>query len=261
MNCGCETIICRKDPPLGTITLNRPEVLNAINGMMFDEILEAVEDFKTDSRIRVVIINSACERAFSSGIDVAYVKDIKPWGARQVGKKLHEVFGAIRLLEKPVIVAIDGLCLGAGLELAISCDLLIATDRARFGLPNINVGIPAIVEAAILPQVIGVLSAKELCFTGQFWDAEKAERRGLLNEAVPPPELSRAARRWAEQIGTKSPLALATQKDIINKWMTTDLETAIDYSINTVAINWMTRDQKEGMGAFLEKRKAEFEGE
>ncbi len=261
MKCGCETIICQKAPPLGTITLNRPDVLNAINGTMLDEILEAVEDFKTDRTIRVVIVDSACERAFSSGIDVAYVKDLKPWEARLVGKKLHKVFGAIRLLEKPVIVAIDGLCLGAGLELALSCDILIATDRSRFGLPNINVGIPAIVEAAILPQAIGIIGTKELCFTGEFWDAEKAERRGLLNEVVSPPELPEAVKRWAEKIAAKSPLALATQKDIINKWMTTDLETAIDYSINTVAINWMTRDQKEGMSAFLEKREAEFKGE
>lgn len=256
-----ETIIYRKEPPAGTITLNRPGVLNAINGKMLNEIIEVVEDIKDDKKIKVVVFNSGCERAFSSGIDVAFVKDLDQWGARDVGKLLHKAFGAIRFLEKPVVAIIDGLCLGAGLELAISCDILIATKRSSFGLPNINVGIPAIVEAAILVQAIGIFGTKELCFTGEFWDGEKAEKRGMLNALTSPDNLDNEAKKWIEKLGSKSPLALATQKDIINKWMTTDLETAIDYSINTVTINWKTGDQKEGMGSFLEKRKARFKGE
>ncbi len=256
-----KTVIFKKEPPYARITLNRPDVLNAINDVMLNEIIEIIKSVEEDKDIRILIINSNCERAFSSGIDVAFVKDLELWGARDIGRLLHRAFSAIRLLEKPVIAGIDGLCLGAGLELAISCDILIATERSRFGLPNINVGIPAIVEAAILVQAIGIFGTKELCFTGENWDADKAFKRGLLNEVVRNGSLEESLKRWSEKFASKSPLALATQKDIINKWMTTDLETAIDYSINTVVLNMLSKDQKEGMTAFLEKRKAEFKGE
>jgi len=256
-----QTILFRPQPPLATITLNRPDVLNAIDGKMLQELQDAIQRIEREKALRVVVINSACEKAFSSGIDVAYVKDIDVWGGRRVAQALHKTFAAVRSLEKPVIAAIDGLCLGAGLELAVSCDILIATERSKFGLPNINIGIPAIVEAAILPHALSIFAVKEMCFTGEFWDAQKAERKGLLNALVPPEKLKDEVQRWADKLAEKSPLALATQKDIINKWMTTDLETAIDFSINTVTMHWSTRDQKEGMSAFLEKRKAKFMGE
>lgn len=255
-----ETILFRRTRPRATITLNRADVLNAINGTMLLEIQDVVDRIAPDQEVRVLVIDSACDRAFSSGIDVAYVKDISVWGGREVAKQLHRTFGALRFLEKPIIAAIDGLCLGAGLELAISCDILIATERSRFGLPNINVGIPAIVEAAILPRALSIFDVKELCFTGEFWDASKAERRGLLTRLVPADGLSMEVDAWVAKLSEKSPLALATQKDIINKWLSTDLETAIDFSINTVTIHWSTKDQQEGMAAFLEKRKPKFEG-
>jgi len=119
----------------------------------------------------------------------------------------------------------------------------------------------AIVEAAILPQAIGIMGAREMCYTGEFWDAAKAEWRGLLNAVVPPERFREEVRAWAQRVASKSPLALETQKEIINQWMTAPLEAAIEHSINTVVINWLTRDQKEGMGAFLEKRPARFTGE
>lgn len=256
-----ETIGYRVEGRVATITLNRPDVLNAINGAMLDEIQGAVRVLQEDRQVRVAVVDSASPRAFSAGIDVAFVKDLPPLESREVGRRLHDTFAAIRFARKPFIAAIDGLCLGAGLELAVSCDLLIATDRSRFGLPNINVGIPAIVEAAILPQAVGILGARELCYTGENWDAAKAERRGLLNAVVAPERFREEVRAWAQKVGDKSPWALATQKEIINQWMTAPLEAAIDFSINTVVLNWLTRDQKEGMGAFLEKRPARFTGE
>jgi enoyl-CoA hydratase len=256
-----ETIKYGKAANIATITLNRPEVLNALNGLMLEEIKNAVQLMAGDTDVIVGVLNSACERAFSSGIDVAYVRDMDSWGARLMGQLLHETFGTCRFIGKPLIASIHGLCLGAGLELALSCDILISADDAKFGLPNINVGIPAIVEAAILPAAIGIFGTKELCFTGEFWDVKRAEKYNLLNSVVPREQLEQETQRWAEKIASKSARALETQKDIINKWMTTDLETAIDFSINTVGLNWATRDQKEGMGAFIEKRKARFTGE
>ena len=256
-----ETIKYRKEKRLGYITLNRPDVLNALNGRMLEEIKDAVLTLAADDEVVVGVLNSACDRGFCSGIDVAYVKDMDSWGARGMGQLLHETFGACRFIKKPLVASIHGLCLGAGLELALSCDILIAADDARFGLPNINVGIPAIVEAAILPAAVGIFATKELCFTGEFWDVKRADKFNLLNSIVPRQELERETLVWAEKIASKSPRALETQKDIINKWMTTDLETAIDFSINTVGLNWATRDQKEGMGAFVEKRDARFTGD
>lgn len=222
------------------------------------EIRAALAEIARDDAVRVVVFDSASPRAFSAGIDVAYVKDLDAWGARQVGQELHLTFGAIRTIEKPVIAQIDGLCLGAGLELAISCDILIASDRSEFGLPNIKRGIPAIVEAAILPQAIGIVNTRELAFIGRNWDAAKAERRGLVNAVVPASEIAAEVQRWADELAAFSPRALAAQKDIIHKWMTTDLEAAIDFSISTVGLNWTTRDQREGMQSFLEKRTAKF---
>lgn len=257
----CQTIRYEKTNNLGIITLNRPDVLNALNGQMLEEIRDTARALSKDKDVVAAVLNSACERAFSSGIDVAYVKDMDPWGARAMGQLLHETFGTLRFSEKPFIASIHGLCLGAGLELALSCDLLIAAEDARFGLPNINVGIPAIVEAAILPAAVGIFATKELCFTGEFWDVKRAEKFNLLNRIVPRENLQTETLQWAAKIASKSPRALATQKDIINKWMTTDLEAAIDFSVNTVGLNWMTKDQKEGMGAFVEKRTPRFTGE
>lgn len=145
--------------------------------------------------------------------------------------------------------------------MAPSCDLVIATERSRFGLPNINVGIPAILEATILPRAMSIFAVKEMCFMGECWDAREAERKGLLNLVVPPERLCNEVLSWADKLAEKSPLALTTQKDIINKWMTADLQTTIDFSINTVTMNWSTLDQKEDMSASLEKRKAKFTGE
>lgn len=256
-----QKIILKKEGKVATITLNRPEVLNALDGPMLEEIIDAIGDIGRDRSIWVAVFDSNCPKAFSSGTDVKYVKDYDPWAGRSIGKLLHQTFGAIRRLEKPVVAAIDGLCLGAGLELAISCDILIATERSQFGLPNINVGIPAIVEAAILLPAIGLFGTKELCFTGKNWDVHRAQKFNLLNSIVPPGQLQAEVKRWTDLLSSKSPRGMATQKDIINKWMTTDLETAIDYSINTVILNFMSQDQKEGMSAFLEKRKAKFTGD
>lgn len=256
-----ETITCKQEGRVLRLTLNRPEVLNAFNDVMLREVREALDVGLADDSVGVFLVDSASEKAFSAGIDVAYVKDMDGWGTRGVGRELHKTFLALRTVEKPVVCQIDGLCLGAGLEFALSCDFMIASDRSRFGLPNILRGIPAIVEAAILPIAIGIQGTREMAYLGEFWDAVKAERRGLIQTVTTPEELSAEVEALCAKLAEKSPQALGTQKEIIHKWMTTDLESAIDFSINTVVLNWLTKDQKEGMGAFLEKRDATFKGE
>ncbi len=256
-----ETITCQQEGRVLRMTLNRPKVLNAFNQIMLREVRDALDMGYADAGIGVFLVDSNCEKAFSAGIDVAYVKDMDGWGTREVGRELHKTFLALRTVEKPVVCEIDGLCLGAGLEFALSCDFMIASDRSRFGLPNILRGIPAIVEAAILPIAIGIQGTRELAYLGEFWDAAKAERRGLVQTVTSPEKLSAEVDALCAKLAEKSPQALGTQKEIIHKWMTTDLESAIDFSINTVVLNWLTKDQKEGMSAFLEKRKATFKGE
>jgi enoyl-CoA hydratase len=137
---------------------------------------------------------------------------------------------------------------------------MICSDRSSFGLPNIHRGIPAIVEAALLPIAVGLQGARELCYLGENWDADKALLRGLVNKVVAPGELAAEAEELCLKLADKSPLALGTQKEIIHAWMTTDVEAAIEFSINTVVLNWLTDDQKEGMGSFLEGREATFKG-
>jgi enoyl-CoA hydratase len=255
------TVEHRREGPIARLTLNRPEVLNAMNREMLVEIREVLAEAAADAEIRVLLIDAAGDRAFSAGIDVAYVKDLDGYGTREVGRELHRTFLALRTTEIPVVAAVDGLCLGAALEMALSCDFIVATAGSRFGLPNIHRGIPAIVEAAIIPQAVGIQGARELCYLGEYWDGDEAQRRGLIHAAVAPEDFETHVRELCDKLAEKSPQALGTQKEIIHKWMTTDLEAAIDFSINTVVLNWLTRDQKEGMGAFLEKRKAEFTGE
>ena len=254
-----ETIRCQTDGRVYRITLNRPKCLNAINGKMLVELREALAEGMADRQVRAFLLDSSCDKSFSAGIDVAYVKEIRGGiEAREIGRELHRTFDMIRTIDKPVVVAVDGYCYGAGLELALSCDLLIASTRSSFGLPEIHRGIPSIVEAAILPYTIGFQGARDMCFTGEFWDAEKAERRGLVSRLFPPEKMEVEVNRICELIASRSPIALGTQKEIIHKWMTTDLESAIDFSINTAMLTFLTPDKQEGMEAFVEKREATF---
>ena len=190
------TITCNKEGPVYRLTLNRPEVLNALNAVMLGEIRQALGEATDDPEAKVILIDSASDRAFSAGIDVAYVKDLSGFDVREVGRELHRTFLALRTTEMPIVTAIDGLCLGAGLELAISCDFMIATNRSRFGLPNIDRGIPAIVEAALLPMAVGIQGAREMAYTGEFWDADKAERRGLVHAVASPEDFAAEIDAW-----------------------------------------------------------------
>lgn len=254
-------IKCVQEGRVLRMTLNRPDILNALNAEMLNEIYDVLGEVNNDRSIGVVLVDSASDRAFCAGIDVAYVKDMDAFGSRDMGRLLHKVFLALRTVSQPVVCSIDGLCLGAGLELALSCDFMIASDRSRFGLPNIHRGIPAIVEAALLPIAIGIQGTRELCYLGEFWDAEKAERRGLVQSIHPVEELGTRIDHVCKTLSEKSAVALESQKEIIHKWITTDLESAIDFSINTVGYSWLTEEQTEGMQAFVEKRDVRVKGD
>ncbi|MFO1189873.1 MAG: enoyl-CoA hydratase/isomerase family protein [Alphaproteobacteria bacterium] len=253
-------IMYSKRDHVGTITLNRPQFLNAMTTRMLEEIEDAINTIERDRDVIVAVITGAGEKAFCAGIDLEETVSLDGMGARASGKRIHRTDKAVRQLEKPVIAKVRGLCLGAGLELAISCDMIIGTETSRYGLPHMRIGIASIVEAAILPQAIGIFRAKELCFSADYWDGKKAESVGLINRAVPEAELDKAVDELAQKLCGWSPVAMGVQKTIINQWMDTDLQAAIDHSINSTAIVFDSKDQKEGMAAFLEKRKPVFKG-
>ena len=246
-----ETIILEKVDNIATITLNRPHAMNAINRRMLNEIQQAVSDIKNDPNVKVVILKAAGDRAFSTGTDTKEMAQIPG----DNGVLLHETLKGIRNLLKPVVCAVNGYCLGAGLDLMLSCDLVIATETARFSMPEINVGVVSNVEAVLLSRAMSIFRAKEICLTGDYFDAQKAERCGLVNEVVPIARLEARVKEMAAKLASKDATALAVQKDVINKWLTTDLETAMDYSIIAHSLchgQW----QKGGKGASPEKGQA-----
>jgi enoyl-CoA hydratase/carnithine racemase len=243
-----------------TITLNRPQAHNALTTLMLEEVEDALGVIESDDDVIVAVITGAGEKAFCAGIDLDETVGQDGMGARASGKRIHRTNQAVRMLDKPVIAKVRGLCLGAGLELAVSCDMIVGTEDSSYGLPHMRIGIASIVEAGILPQAIGIFRTKELCFTADFWDGRKAERVGLINRAVPAGDLDREVDELTQKLCGWSPVAMAIQKNIINQWMDSDLQSAIDYSINSISIVFNSEDQKEGMAAFLEKRKPAFKG-
>jgi len=226
-NMSYETIIVEREDNIATITLNRPHAMNAITRKMLREIQEAINAIRNDSNVRVVVFKAAGDRAFSAGTDIKEMAQTPG----DNGILLHETLKGIRNLLKPVVCAVNGYCLGAGLDLMLSCDLVVASETARFSMPEINVGVVSNVEAILLSRAMSIFRAKEMCLTGDYFDAQKAERCGLVNDVVPVARLDARVKELAAKLAGKDATALAVQKDVINKWLTTDLETAMDYSI------------------------------
>lgn len=248
-----QNIKLEKEGGLATITLNRPEKLNLLNREMIKEIGEAVEELGKDEGIRVVVIMGAGDRAFTAGIDVNEMKDLNPSSAREFIRQLHYTIKSVRDLDKVVIAAINGFCFGAGCELAMACDLRIASENAEIGLPEIKLGIPSVIEAALMPFLIGMGRAKELIFLGDSIGADEAERIGLVNKVVPADKLNDAVKEVSDKILSYSPTAVKMQKRIINQWLPSDLEAAIDYSIDAFSRCFATNEPNEAMTAFLRK--------
>ncbi|MBI2060761.1 MAG: enoyl-CoA hydratase/isomerase family protein [Nitrospirae bacterium] len=254
-----EKITLSIEPPKATIAMNDPAVMNAHSTPMLMEIQDAVRKIEADERVIVGVIEGAGGH-FCAGINLNETHDMTALEGRKLARLLHETFSLVRTTDKLYIAKIRGNCLGAGLELAVSCDLLIGTETSKYGFPHMKIGIPSIVEAGIVPQMIGITRARELYYLAKSWDGKRAHEEGLINRVVPDRDLDAAADEWVETLSGYSPVAMAVQKDICHKWMTADLETAIDFSINSVCISFTSEDQKEGMRAFLEKRKPVFKG-
>lgn len=253
------TLYEKKDG-IATITIDRPKV-NVINEETILEILSRLEDAKKDEDVKVVVITGAGEKAFCAGLDLATMKDTNVVDAVEFTRRGQKVTLAIEDLGKPVIAAINGYALGGGLELAMACDIRVASENARVGQTELNVGlIPGWGGTQRLPRLVGKGIAKELIFTGKMIDAKIAERIGLVNMVVPPEKLRPTVEELAKVIMSKPPIALRLAKELINNSIETDQNTGLVNEAEAFGILTSTEDFKEGVSAFFEKRKPEFKG-
>jgi len=244
-----------------TITLNRPAVLNALNRELRLELLAALEAAEKDEGIRVVILTGAGEKAFSAGADINEFANLTPMGIRDHVELARKVTASIAGMGKPVIAAVNGYAFGGGCELCLACDLVVASENARFGLPEINIGIiPGGGGTQRLPRLIGVRKAKELIFTGEPIKAEEALNLGLVNKVVPAEKLRETVLELAGKLASKSPVILKLAKAAVNHSMESTLAAGLGYEKELFSLCFSTEDQKEGVKAFLEKRKPAFKG-
>ena len=254
-----KTILYEKKDRVGTITLNRPKSMNSLSSELLRELDHVLTEIDRDDDVKVVILTGS-EKFFAAGADITEIGEIKtPLDAHRFLKMAQAVFNHIEDLEKPVIAAISGLALGGGCELTLACDLRIAADNTTFGQPEIKIGvIPGAGGTQRLPRIVGVTKAKELLYTGDFMDAQEAYRIGLLNKVVPAASLMEETRKMALKIARQPGVALKATKLAVNGGLNMDIKSAMAYEARCFEILFSTDDQKEGMKAFIEKRKPAF---
>jgi len=247
---------------IATITLNRPDRLNAINEDMRDDFSLLFNELQTNEDIGVVIFTGS-GRAFSAGGDIKYFeRDWRTTKFRAENHRLTQFFDELELIEKPVLAAVNGPCTGAGLQITLSCDIRLASDQAKFGFRENNIGlIPGAGGCSRLVKLIGYGKAKELIFTGEMISAAEAERIGLVNRVVPHDELMGQARSLAEHLLTRAPEALGLAKRILWHSVNSDFSTGRTLEALAQSILVKSKDHREGIRAFREKRKPEFRGE
>lgn len=254
-----ENIILEKSERIAVLMVNRPNALNALNQATLLEIRTAVMGVKTDPDIDVLIIAGSGSKAFVAGADIAEMQMMSAIEGRQFGILGQEVFRLIETMEKPVIAAVNGFALGGGCELAMCCDMRIASTNAKFGQPEVGLGItPGFGGTQRLPRLIPSGMARQLLFTADTINAEEAFRLGLVNKVVPKDELMQVARGIATRIVGKAQLAVRLCKVVANEGLQTDIDRGMTIEADAFGLCFSTLDQKEGMNAFLEKRKADF---
>lgn len=257
-----KNLILKKEDRIATITLNRPEKLNALNGEATDEIVQASREVGQDNEVRAVIITGA-GRAFCTGADLSS-PDFKMSSAAASWKflqKATQVVMGIRNIPKPVIAAVNGAAVGGGCGIALACDIVIASDKARFGEVQVLRGAhPDFGAIYFLPRLVGIAKASELLLTGRMIDANEADRIGLVSRVVPADRLENVTRELAMTLAKGSPLAISMTKASIHQALTMDLPTALECEAKAQSILFMTEDWNEAMAAFVEKREPVFKG-
>lgn len=255
-----ENIILDRTDRIARITINRPDKLNALNIRTRQEMAEALDELRSDDAIRVVVITGAGEKAFVAGADINEFAGRTAVQQRAV-MKAKSIFTAAEEFPKPLIAMINGFCLGGGCELALACDIRLAGEKARFGQPEINLGIiPGGGGTQRLTRLIGEGRAMQMILSGEMIDAQTALRFGLVNEVHPVDQLEARTMELAARIAEKSPIALAMAKTAVKNAARMTLREGLDSEIDLFALCFSTEDKEEGVRAFIEKRKPEFSG-
>lgn len=250
-----------RDAAVASVTLDRPEVLHALDAAMFDELERAFAELSSDPQVRVILLTGSGERAFAAGADIRGLVDTDAVSGRAVSVRGQAVFKAIERCGKPVIACINGVALGGGCELALACTLRLASDRARLGLPELKLGlIPGYGGTQRLPRLIGRSSALRLMLTGATVDAAEALRLGLVNEVVPATELMARGRALAQSIAAMAPLAVSGLLRAVPRGQETGLDEGLEAESEIFSELCGTADKREGLTAFLEKRAPHWSG-
>ena len=253
------TILLTQLDGYAIVQFNRPEVLNALNMKLMEELVDALELLDKDSTVRAIIITGN-EKAFAAGADIKEMAD-----ASAVDMLIRDQFARwdrIRKIKKPIIAAVSGFALGGGCEVAMSCDIIIASESAKFGQPEINIGVmPGAGGTQRLTRAVGKYKAMEMVLTGKMISADEAMRWGLVNKVVPVEMYLEEAKTLAKEIASKPPIAVRLAKEAVLKSFDTTIEGGLEFERKNFYLLFSSKDQKEGMNAFAEKRKPEWKGE
>ena len=253
-------LLIEKDNALAIVTFNNPKALNALTVAAFESLEAALLELADDRAVRAVILTGAGDRAFVAGGDISHLATLDVEGARRFALLAQKVLDQIEAFPKPVIAAVNGYALGGGCELAMACDIRIAADTARFGQPEVKLGIiPGFAGTQRLSRLVGKARAKELIFTGEMISAAQAEQIGLVNRVVPADRLMAEARALAATMTDKSASAIRLAKEAIEHGVEMDFARAARYEADLFGISFASADAQEGISAFLEKRAPRFE--
>lgn len=255
-----KNVLLEAEDGIATLTINRPKSLNALNSDTLTEIGEALDVVKNnEDAVKVLIITGSGEKAFVAGADISQMRDMNPIEASELSKLAHNSFGKIEDLKQFTIAAVNGYCLGGGLELASSCDIRVISSKAKFGQPEVTLGIiPGFGGTQRLTRLVGRGKAKEMIATGTMIDAKEAYRVGIAEEVAEPEELINKTTEIAKTIMKNGLIGVGMAKYVIDRAADLPLDTAIDFETQMWSQTFATEDQTEGMTAFLEKRHANF---
>ena len=248
-------VTLEKKEHVGVVTIDRPEALNALNSQVLTDLDQVITEIESDEDIYVVILTGG-GRSFVAGADIGEMKDLTAYEARKFGQKGDDIFLRLENLSKPVIAAINGFALGGGCELSMACDIRLASEKAKFGQPEVGLGItPGFAGTQRLPRIVGLAKAMELIFTAKIIGAEEAKAIGLVSEVYPAEELMDQAMAMANMICAQAQIAVKLSKRSIRMGMQSDIATGCAFEADAFALCFSTEDQTEGMSAFVEKRK------
>ncbi len=256
-----KNILLSLEGEIGTLTVNRPKALNALNIETLQDLQKGIEEVKDHPEIKVLIVTGSGEKAFVAGADILEMKGMSPLEASTFSKLGNRTMKMIQDLDRPVIAAVNGFALGGGTEIALACDFIYASENARFGFPEVTLGVfPGFGGTQRLPRLIGKGRAKELILTGKMVNAQEAFQMGIVNRVLPLASLMEEVKKVAGQIAANGTVGVRLAKMVVDAGLNMDLEKACVLEYQTFGLCFSTEDQKEGMSAFAEKRKPNFKG-